>query len=328
MLKKETGQLDFHSQLLEDLVREDHPYRRVKKIVNFKGLLNPLHTLYSPKGAQGIAVETGFKCLMIQFYEDLSDRQVENALKENVAMKWFCGFGLMEDTPDHSYFGKLRRRIGTKRLAELFNRVNAELREKHIIGEVFTNVYATGLISKIALWKERDKAIKEGLEKLNNDTVGKYATDKQARFGCKGKQKFWFGYKRHCSVDMKHGLINKMAVTPANVPDARMLKSICPNGGMVLGDKGYSTKAADKVLLAKGCHNGIIRKNNDKRKDRDKDRWLSGLRASYEGTFSKMSRRTRYRGIAMVQFQAVFEALVFNIKRLVKMNAPPDLVGA
>ena len=39
MLKKETGQQDFHSQLLEDLVREDHPYRRIKKIINFKGLL-------------------------------------------------------------------------------------------------------------------------------------------------------------------------------------------------------------------------------------------------------------------------------------------------
>lgn len=123
---------------------------------------------------------------------------------------------------------------------------------------------------------------------------------------------------------MKHGLINKMAVTPANVPDARVLRNICPNGGMVLGDKGYSTKAADNVLLANGCHNGIIRKNNDT----DKDRWLSGLRAPYEGTFSKMSRRTRYRGIAKVQFQAAFEALAFNIKRLVKMNAPPDLVGA
>ena len=88
----------------------------------------------------------------------------------------------------------------------------------------------------------------------------------------------------------------------------RMLRNICPDGGMVLGDKGYSTKAADNVLLANGCHNGIIRKNNDTRKDRDKDRWLSGLRAPYEGTFSKMSRRTRYREIAKA-LQAVFEAL-------------------
>ena len=65
-------------------------------------------------------MESGFKCLLIQFYEDLSDRQMENALKDNSPMKWFCGFGLLDRTPDHSYFGKMRKRIGTKKLAELF----------------------------------------------------------------------------------------------------------------------------------------------------------------------------------------------------------------
>lgn len=114
MLKKESDQLDFHSQLLEDLVRPDHPYRKIKEIVNFKGLLKPLYCLYGNKGAEGIAVEIGFKCLLLQFYEDKSDRELENALQENVAMKWFCGFSLTEKTPDHSYFGKLRQRTGTK----------------------------------------------------------------------------------------------------------------------------------------------------------------------------------------------------------------------
>ena len=44
----------------------------------------------------------------------------------------------------------------------------------------------------------------------------KVATDKQARIGCKGKDKYWYGYKRHVSVDMQSGLINKVAITPAN----------------------------------------------------------------------------------------------------------------
>lgn len=328
MLNIETGQLDLYSRLLEDLVRLDHPYRRIKEIINFSGLLSPLYTLYSDKGAKGIAVEKGFKCLLLQFYEDLSDRQLENALQENVSMKWFCGFGLADNTPDHSYFGKLRRRIGTKRLAELFNRINTELKEKNIIGDVFTFIDATGLVSKIALWEERDKAIQDGLEKLNNENVGKYSKDKDARFGCKGSKKFWFGYKRHYSVDMRHGLIKKVAVSPANVPDARMLKSICPDGGMVTADKGYSTKEVERVLRAKNCHSGIIRKKNNPLKNKDLDRWLTGLRMPYEGVFSKVPKRARYRGTAKVQFQAVFEALTFNIKRLIRIGSPPNLVGA
>ena len=110
----------------------------------------------------------------------------------------------------------------TQKLAELFNRVNAELRAKHMIGDVFTFVDATGLARKVGLWKERDKAIKEALEKLNNQNVQKFSADKAARFGCKGKNKFCYGDKRHCAIDMRQGLIKKVPITPANVPDARM----------------------------------------------------------------------------------------------------------
>ena len=37
--------------------------------------------------------------------EDLSDRELERFLQENLAGKYFCGFSLEDDTPDHSYFG-------------------------------------------------------------------------------------------------------------------------------------------------------------------------------------------------------------------------------
>jgi IS5 family transposase len=47
------------------------------------------------------------------------------------------------------------------------------------------------------------------------------ARDKQAKIGCKGGSKFWYGYKKHVSVDIQSGLINKVAITPANVIDAR-----------------------------------------------------------------------------------------------------------
>jgi len=36
----------------------------------------------------------------------------------------------------------------------------------------------------------------------------------------------------------------------------------------------------------------VILKNNMKNKNKDKDRWISGLRAPCEGTFSKQNKRT------------------------------------
>ena len=56
-------------------------------------------------------------------------------------------------------------------------------------------------------------------------------TDKQARFGRKGKNKDWLGYKEHVSVDIQSGLINKVAVTSAKVPDGQKLHDICHDEG-------------------------------------------------------------------------------------------------
>ena len=58
-----------------------------------------------------------FKCLLLQFMEDLSDRELVRYLSDSNAAKWFCDFGLMEKTPDHSFFCKIRQKIGGKSLS-------------------------------------------------------------------------------------------------------------------------------------------------------------------------------------------------------------------
>ena len=175
-------------------------------------------------------------------------------------------------------------------------------------------------MSKLSTWDDRDKAIKKGLEGFNNKTASKVAADPQARMGCKGKNKYWYGYKEHASVDMQSGLINKIAATPANVTDAHGLKYVCPHQGAVYGDKGYCIEPAVKTIARNGCHNATIKKNNMTGKDRDKDRWLSAIRSPYERVFSKRNRKVRYRGHAKVQFQVGINALTFNFKRLMAMD--------
>lgn len=101
-------------EIIEKLVREDHVFRKLNKIIDFEVLFNPLRDLYSDTVAEGIDISKGMKALLLQFWEDYSDREMEKALEENVAMKWFCGFGLLEATPTNSYFSKLRSRLGTK----------------------------------------------------------------------------------------------------------------------------------------------------------------------------------------------------------------------
>ena len=219
---------------LEELMPAKHNYRKFKEVFNFKKIDYRLKGMESDKGCKGYGMDRLFKCLLYQFMEDLSDRQLEDALKTNCVAKWFCEFGLADKTPDHSLFGEVRRRIGTKKLSKLFEIMKEQLREQGYMSEVFTFVDSAHLISKAQLWEERDKAIKKKYDKLNNEIIPKIARDKQARIGCKGKKKYWFGYKTHRSVDMQSGLINKIAVTPANVNDASALKHICPSAGSLL----------------------------------------------------------------------------------------------
>lgn len=193
------------------------------------------------------------------------------------------------------------------------------------MSEVFTFVDASHLISKANLWQERDEAIKKKYEKLNNEVLPKIAHDKQARIGCKGKNKHWYGYKKHVSVDMQSGLINKVAVTPAKLTDGKGFKHVCPDSGAVYADKGYCVKPAIHAAQRKKVHLAVIKKNNMNGKNQDLDWWITGVRSPYKRVLSKQNQRVRYVGVAKNQFAEFMNAMCFNIKRMLVIEPPGAL---
>jgi transposase, IS5 family len=88
----------------------------------------------------------------------------------------------------------VRTRIGLARLSQLFAVMREQLNAAGLMSEVFTFVDATHLIAKATLWEERDKARQQKIEPLNNIVLPKLAADPQARIGCKGNKKYWYGY--------------------------------------------------------------------------------------------------------------------------------------
>lgn len=313
---------------LEKLVRADHELRRIAEVVDFGKIARKYVELRTIVGRKGYGLDVGIKCVFLQFYYDLSDRELESRLRDDLAFRWFCGVDLENETPDHTFFCRIRTALGTRRIAQVFKNIMQKATEKGIVRKVFTFVDSTTIKSKETTWEQRDRALKEGEETLNNENVKNFSADRDARFGCKGNRKFWYGYKRHVAADMGSGLIQKVAVTAANVSDQDGFKRICPAGGMVFGDKAYCLRPAQQEMQAHGCHSGAILKDNMKDKDRDKDRWLTKIRAPFEGIFSKIEKRARYRGLPKVQMQAFMEAIVFNVKRLVVIGSPPLFAGA
>jgi transposase, IS5 family len=310
---------------IEELVRADYPFRKILKLLDFNKLCEGIEEeCYSRFGSAGYHPVQGVKMLFLQYWHDLSDRELEDYLKDSCAGKYFCGFSLLEETPDHTYFTKFRKRIGTKRIADIFNAIREGLKKSGYMREIFTFVDSSKIEAKVDTWRARDKAIVDGSndEKdddgnptMNNKNLSDYSTDPDARYGAKSKNDIWIGYKRHASVDMGSGFINKVAVTPANVHDGTGLKHVCPSSGAVVADKAYSGGKASQELTRRGLHSMAIEPNNKKTKNHDKDRFISSLRMPFEGVFSRKSKRARFIGKVKTQFQAFMEALIFNTRR-------------
>ena len=303
---------------VDQLVPQDHSYRKMRGLIDFEKISKAVNVKISEKGAKGFTPFRLILCLIMQFIEDLSDREFERFIAENNACKWFCDFALTEKTPDYSTISKFRNKLGCKKISIIFDDVKRQLKAKGYMTDLFHFVDSTALISKLQMWEERDKAIADGYEKLNNENIEKYTKDKDVKIGAKSKKKFWFGFKKSVSVGMKEGFIDKVAVTKANVTDADAVKHILPKEGFVVGDKGFIP--AIDLMIKRGLEPLVILKNNMKNKNRDLDKWISKLRSPYEGTFSKQNNRTRYKGIAKNQAAEFLHATAFNLKRLLVLE--------
>jgi hypothetical protein len=78
---------------------------------------------------------------------------------------------------------------------------------------------------------------------------------------------------------MQSGMINWVVLTPVNVTDAQGMQHVCPSQGAIYAAKGYCTAPARIAAAKAGCHLAAIKRNNMIGKNRNLDRWISGLRA-------------------------------------------------
>ncbi len=136
---------------LEDLISETHNYRKFDQIWSFKSVEKRLKKLEKNNPYKGHGLLRLFKCFLLQFMENLSDRELERYIQENNAAKWFCRFNLRENTPDHTIFCKVRHKIRTKILSEIFADLRDQLKKQGVMNEVFSFVDATHLIAKANL---------------------------------------------------------------------------------------------------------------------------------------------------------------------------------
>lgn len=342
MRKPDRMQFEFEDLSVNEIMRDEDFYRPLLETVDFVKLMKPYREIYSNLGRGAYGIETGIKCLLAQIFEDRSDRQMEKMIKYDLRLRYFCGFGLSDKTPDHSWFCRFRERLGTENIEKIHNHIVKVLRDRGLVTDFCSFIDTSEIIRKQNTWIERDKRIQAELDKqnlggktfegeplkkkselknekglLSNKNVALYSADPDARIGCKGNENFWFGYKRGVCVDGTFGIITRVLVEPGNVNDWDMAAPLLPDTGAVLMDKGfdvnrvYENAPADVTLR-------IIKKRNRKDKNRDFDRWISKLRSPFESVFSQQKKMTRFAGIARNKFKGFIEAVAFNIKKALK----------
>ena len=115
---------------LDELVDKGHIYRQLKKELNFEDIDKRLSVLRKDNPNEGYGLSRLFKCIFLQYLEDLSDRELERYLKENNAVKWFCGLGLTEKTPGG--FQQSSKENRSRNIIENFQRYEATAEKEEI----------------------------------------------------------------------------------------------------------------------------------------------------------------------------------------------------
>ena len=219
------------------------------KWYRFEKALARLHA--APTGRPAYASLAMFKALLLAQWYGLSDEALEETLNDRLSFRRFAGFGLDEDTPDHTTFCRFRNDLAAAGLtAKLFEEVNRQLDRLGLVLRRGTLIDAT-LVEAAT----RPPAFDSDDEPLDSD----------ARFGKRqaGRSGSSYGFKAHVGVDQGSGLIRKALLTPANVNETVVADALMAGDERaVYADAAYDTHERRAALRARGVKDGIIHRPN------------------------------------------------------------------
>ena len=123
-------QLKLHMVIIEDLVPQEHFLRKLEAALDLSFLYREPEKLYSRRyGRPPIDPVMLVKYLLVGYlYGIPSERQVEQRIQTDVALRWYLGLDLLDRVPDHSTISQLRRRKSSFR--KVFRRLFEEVVEQ------------------------------------------------------------------------------------------------------------------------------------------------------------------------------------------------------
>ncbi len=98
---------------LEDFVPPDHFYRHLERSLDLGFVRDLVYERYAGIGRPSIDPVVYFKLQLVMFFEGIrSERQLIATASLNLAHRWYLGYPLDEELPDHSSLTRIRQRLG------------------------------------------------------------------------------------------------------------------------------------------------------------------------------------------------------------------------
>src|SRR5215210_1074092 len=116
-----------HELSLEDLVPEEHLYRRLQATLDLSFVRELVGPLYARDGRPSVDPLVFFKLQLVMFFEDLrSERQLMRMVADRLSLRWYLGYDLLELLPHHSSLTRIRERFGLEVFRRFFERIVEE----------------------------------------------------------------------------------------------------------------------------------------------------------------------------------------------------------
>lgn len=348
-----TGNESFYGEYLyEKIVPEAHFLRKLRQEIEWERFTRKLIKLYKGEGLVGrppFDPAMMLKIELVAFLYNLSERQVEVYINENLPAKYFVGLAVDEKAPDHSTLTVFRERLLKRGKLKVFQEMLEEIvriaLEKGIQFGSIQLIDSVHSIAKVNTAKDQQRQNK-----------GKGPKDPDARWGAKHKHKvktengkeetqtqYFYGYKSHTSMNAENGLITSLEITSGEAYDGHHFRSLVDHDleqeigvETYAADKGYDDSENHFHLQEKHLHSAIrLKDTRTKKKDANKQPWLKlietpeyqqGLKERYkiERKFGEAKQthgfdQCRYLGKQKYAVQAYFMAMILNLKRIIKI---------
>src|SRR3954469_11340170 len=109
---------------LEDLVPRDHFHRLLETKLDLSFVRQWVRELYADRGRPSIDPVVFFKLQLVMFFEGIrSERQLIATASLNLAHRWYLGYALDEELPDHSSLTRIRQRLGIDLFQRFFEKI-------------------------------------------------------------------------------------------------------------------------------------------------------------------------------------------------------------